>query len=74
MCAGEGIQRRDLGLLAEWETIESWIDDSRDIAVINPATQHDWKKKNPEIPVLRTYDVPQRRNSGTVSQKITPLA
>jgi hypothetical protein len=58
MCAGEGVQRRDLGLPAEWETIESWIDDSRDIAAINPATQQDWKKKNPEIPVLRSYDVP----------------
>jgi hypothetical protein len=58
ICAGEGVQRRDLGLPAEWETVESWIDESRDIAEINPATQHDWKKKNPEIPVLRSYDVP----------------
>ncbi len=55
-CAGEGVQRRDLGLPTRWEEIERWIDDSRDFAVLVPPTQQDWKKKNPEIPILNSYE------------------
>ncbi len=58
VCAGEGIQRKDLGLPSSWEEIEAWIDDSRDIAVAAPSARQEWTKKNPEIPVLRSYETP----------------
>jgi hypothetical protein len=55
LCAGEEITRQRLGLPENWETVQEWIDNSRDVAIEKPSPTKEWTVKNPEIPVLKSY-------------------
>ncbi len=52
---GYKVTRKTLGLPENWEEIEDWIDDSRDVVPTDRKPRAPWQKKNPEIPVLENY-------------------
>ncbi len=57
ICADGILQRPDLGLPADWETVEEWLDDSRDVAKSAKIAPPGAILKNPEIPVLPSYNI-----------------
>ncbi len=58
---GNEVTRNMLGLPQNWEEVEDWIDGSRDVAPTDKKPRTPWQKKNPEIPILRSYqDSPGR--------------
>jgi hypothetical protein len=52
------VQRKTLGLPENWDEVESWIDDSRDIAAPAKIPPAKTALKNPEIEELTNYSVP----------------
>jgi hypothetical protein len=56
--AGGLLTRRSLGLPDNWEKIEEWINNSKDVIPIEKKTREPWKKKNLDIPVLNNYQSP----------------
>jgi hypothetical protein len=56
--AGRQLRRNDLGLPDSWGEVESWIDDSRDVAASINLTSQKPTVKNPEICVLTDYAGP----------------
>ncbi len=51
------LRRADLGLPAKWETIEEWVDSSRDVAKSVQISPPVAILKNPEVPGLTDYGV-----------------
>jgi hypothetical protein len=47
-----------LGLPEPWGIIEEWIDDSKDVIGSEKKPREPWKKKNPDIPALKSYSSP----------------
>ncbi len=56
-CAGPTLTREDLGLPADWEITEDWINDSRDVPKSIRLSAPEVTLKNPEIPLLPDYSV-----------------
>ncbi len=52
------LNREDLGLPANWETVEDWLNETRDIAAPLDLDPPPMDVKNPEVDVLPRYDVP----------------
>jgi hypothetical protein len=57
ICADGNLQRPDLGLPADWETVEEWLDNSRDVAKSAKIASPGATLKNPEIPSLPSYNI-----------------
>jgi hypothetical protein len=47
-----------LGLPQSWKVVEEWIENSQDVIAVEKKVKEPWKKKNPDIPILRNYQVP----------------
>jgi hypothetical protein len=60
LVAGRYVQRKTLGLPENWDEVESWIDDSRDIAAPAKFPPAKTALKNPEIEELSDYSVPAK--------------
>jgi len=52
----DSVMRRGLGVPNTWATVKEWIDDSRAVAHSESSTVGNLEFKNPEVPVLKTYD------------------
>ena len=50
------MERKDLGLPQDWETIASWLDETKDIPRISEISTEKVVEKNKEIPVLKNYE------------------
>jgi hypothetical protein len=71
---GRTISRRDLGLPQMWTIVMSWLSAKIDVTVSNTAEK--WSEpelKNPEIPVLDTYEKPAKTLFGMFSRPVPTL-
>jgi hypothetical protein len=56
------LRRKTLGLPDDWGEVESWIDESRDVAASINLCSPEAVVKNPEIAVLTSYVTPAPRD------------
>ena len=56
MFSGPKVERKDLGLPQDWETIASWLDETKDIPRVSEISTEKVVVKNKEIPVLKNYE------------------
>ncbi len=68
------LSREDLGLPTNWETVEDWLNETRDIAAPLDMDPPPMDVKNPEVNVLPRYDVPAPPQFWEKFPKIFPTA
>ena len=68
----DNITRRRLGLPAEWHVVQGWIEDSKVVAESVPEVDTLFDVKNPEIPVLKSYEKDPGKNFWKIFPKFYP--